>query len=204
MFVITIDQVGSRADVDRIGPALAQIAEHHGEDLALPADRTAGDELQALTADSKTALSLILEFTRSQTWSVGLGCGAVRTPLPDATRAASGPAFFAARDAVTRAKERPTRFALVARNSGGDDSEAGADAEALIDLVLLLRSRRTQPGWALYDLLQSGLTQQDAARKLGITPPSVSARARAAGLRAEESASGALARLLENLDQQTD
>ncbi|RIJ53820.1 DNA-binding protein, partial [Clavibacter phaseoli] len=101
MFVITADQKASRSDVDRAGTGRDDLAARYEGRLVLPVDRTSGDEVQALVADAATALDMVLVLTRAGHWSVGLGIGAVRTPLPRATREATGPAFIAARDAVT-------------------------------------------------------------------------------------------------------
>lgn len=196
MFVITADQVDSRGRPDFVGPTLSRLDERFGERLALPVDRNAGDELQALTADPATALALVLDLTRGGDWSVGLGIGAVRTPLPRNTREAAGDAFIAARAAVTRAKRAPLRFA----SEAVADPDAAADVEALTGLLLTLRESRSAAGWELYDLVVSGLTQAEAGARLGITPQSASDRARAAGLRAELAAHPALTRLLANAD----
>ncbi|WP_431246897.1 DNA-binding protein [Leifsonia xyli] len=196
MFVITADQVDSRHRDDIVTPALASIHDRYGSRLALPPDRNAGDELQVLTADAATALDLVLSLTREAAWSVGVGIGSVRRPLPDQTREATGDAFVAARAAVTRAKRNPSRLAVEALL----EPEPATDAEALLALLLTLRERRTAAGWELYDLLASGLTQAEAGARLGITPQSVSDRARAADLRAELAAIPALARLLERAD----
>jgi len=144
------------------------------------------------------ALEIVLHLTRSGVWSVGCGTGGVGLPLPRNVRAATGPAFVAARDAVGRAKRKSTRFALGA--PPGSDTDA-ADAEALIDLLLVLRSRRSEEGWELADLLHEGLTQAAAAERLGITPQAVSKRARAAELRAEQAAIAPLIRMMESLDR---
>jgi hypothetical protein len=209
MFVITADQIASRTHADLAGSELVSINTEHRAQLALPADRTAGDEIQMLTADPATTLTLVLELTRTRQWSVGIGVGAVRLPLPSETRAASGDAFFAARDAVTRAKKSPTRFAVEAGDAA-DVADAtrndavwpsAADAESLINLLLELRERRSAAGWELFDLLQHGMTQNEAAGRLGITPPSASSRARAAALKAEAASISSLTRLLENLDR---
>lgn len=199
MFVVTADQVASRSGDDLVTGAMRDIADRHGERLALPADRNAGDELQALTAHPHTALGMLLDLTRDGRWSVGLGCGAVRAPLPSATREASGPAFVAARDAVTRAKKRATRFALTAATPEGAPRIAN-EAEPLVDLLLLLRERRTSGGWELHELLTAGLSQREAAARLGISQPAASSRARSAGIRAEEAALPALITLLRRLD----
>ncbi|QNE34990.1 DNA-binding protein [Leifsonia shinshuensis] len=196
MFVVTADQVDSRNRPDIVAPALSALNERHGERLALPADRNAGDELQALTADAATAFDIVTTLARGGAWSVGIGIGAVRTPLPAATREASGDAFVAARAAVTRAKRAPLRFAAEAVAA----PEAAADVEALVGLLLTLRETRSAAGWELYDLVAAGLTQAEAGARLGITPQSANDRARAAGLRADLAAQPALVRLLETAD----
>lgn len=196
MFVITADQVGSRRRADLVAPELESIGERFGPRLALPPDRNAGDELQVLTADAGAALDLILSLTREGRWSVGVGLGSVRLPLPESTREATGDAFVAARSAVNRAKRMPYRLAIDAVA----DPEPAADAEALLTLLLTVREGRTAAGWELYDLVTSGLTQAEAGARLGITPQSASDRARAAGLRVELAALPALTRLLARAD----
>ena len=105
-------------------------------------------------------LAIALHLTRLGTWSVGIGVGAVETPLPASVRAGRGDAFVQARDAVERAKRAATRLAVT-----GD--EAATDAESLVRLLVELRDRRTAEGWEVYDLLADGLSQRDAAERLG-------------------------------------
>ncbi|WP_426515679.1 DNA-binding protein [Diaminobutyricibacter sp. McL0618] len=202
MFVITADQVDSRSRADIVGSTLSRLNDAHADQLVLPVDRNAGDELQVLTDDAGTALAIVLDLTRDGAWSVGLGVGSVRLPLPAETREASGDAFVAAREAVGRAKKAATRFAVEATSGRNNDGWPGAaDAEALVNLALVIRERRTPPGWELYDLVAAGLTQADAAARLGIAAPSASSRARAAAVRPELAALPALTRLLENVDR---
>ncbi len=195
MFIITADQVDSRHHADLAGPTIAVLNERYGDRLALPVDRTAGDEIQVLVSGAGTALAIIADLTRAGEWSVGCGVGRVRTPLPENTRAASGPGFVAARAAVERAKKAQLRFALVS-----DSADEAAAAEALIELLLLVRSRRTPEGWELFDLVASGSTQAAAAASLGISPQAASQRARAAGIRTELAAIPALAAVLSRVD----
>ncbi|MCX7521343.1 DNA-binding protein [Microbacterium sp. STN6] len=206
MFVVTADQVNSRNRPDAVAPTLSMLNDEFGSQLALPADRNAGDELQAVSGDAASALSIVLSLTRTDEWSVGLGCGPVRTPLPENARAASGPAFFAARDAVVRAKRAQTRVALAAQSESGDDHSVSAlaqETEALLNLLLALRSRRSDAGWELYDLMVTGMPQNEAARRLGISAPAANARARVAGLKIEAAAIPALTRLLADVDRAT-
>jgi hypothetical protein len=198
VFVITADQVNSRELPDAVGATIADLTSEFGDSLTLPPDRSAGDEAQLLVADASVAVRAILLLTRAKRWSVGLGIGRVRQPLGASIRESTGPAFIAARAAVERAKNKPTRFALETE-SGGVDAR---DTEAILDLLLLLRGRRTEEGWELYDLLAQGMTQAKAATMLGITPQAASARAQAAELRAEAAVTEGLVRLVARLDEE--
>ena len=225
MFVITADQIGSRNDRDRAGEMIAELVAAFGPAFTLPPDQTAGDEIQLLLPDAATALAAVLALQRAGHWSIGLGIGDVRIPLPDTTRQASGGAFVAARAAVTRAKKAEARFSLevdpaadLAGDAAGDragdpagDRASGRAAplldadgvEALITTLLLLRQRRSKEGWAAIDLLASGMSQVDIAAELGISAAAVSQRIRSALWRVDQAAQPALIRLLENLEHAT-
>lgn len=193
MFVITTDQRDSRVSEDLVPRAMAVVADRGASRIALAPERTAGDELQVALDDAAAALGVALDLTRSQQWSVGIGIGAVETPLPESVRAARGEAFIRARDAVDRAKRAPTRLAIT--GPPGD-----SDAEALVRLLIELRDRRSAEGWEVYDLLATGLTQREVAHSLGVSEAAVSLRAKAAALRAEEAAVPALEGLLARTD----
>jgi hypothetical protein len=208
VFVVTADQKDSRSDVDRAQGVLDDLNRRFGAVLELPVDRTAGDEVQALLPRASDALAMVLDLTRREHWSVGLGIGRVRTPLPADTRAATGEAFIAARDAVDAAKRSPTRFALAVEGGEGGEASPGAapdavtpdEVEAMITLLLLARDRRTEQGWEVADRMAAGVTQRDVAAELGITPQAVSTRLRTAGWRTEQAALPGLAKLLAHLD----
>src|SRR4051794_37168783 len=160
MIVITADQVASRTRADLAGAERDRIQRAHGDQLVLPVARNAGDEIQLMTTSGRTAIDLLFELTRSGQWSVGMGIGTVREPLPADIREASGDAFFAARDAVERAKKAAPRFAIEVGRAGASAAEAShadvadteaSDAEALVALALILRERRSEQGWQVYD-----------------------------------------------------
>jgi hypothetical protein len=197
MYVVTADQVNSRNGADRVEPALKALKLQLGRQLLRAPARTIGDELQAVTADPGAALETILLLDRLGQWSIGCGIGRVDLPVPRATRAASGPAFIAAREAVEAAKHRTPRFALRLDEQSELDR---SDVEPLLELLLVLRARRTEEGWRLYDLIIAGATQKAAAEQLRITPQAISQRARAAQLRIEADAKPALVRLLAQAD----
>ena len=202
MFVITADQVDSRHSADLVSPAVAHLDDVFGAGLALPVDRNAGDELQALVVDSATAVAMVLELTRTGDWSVGLGTGDVERPLASSTRETRGPAFIAARAAVDAAKKSPLRFAF--RDGTPSRQTDATDIEALMLLLLSVRDRRTEQGWQVYDLLAQGRTQREAADILGITPQAVSDRMSAAQVRIDLEAHAPLSRLLSRLTESSE
>lgn len=196
MIVITADQVDSRSTPDLAAAAIDSVNGTFADHLVLDADRTAGDEIQLLVDDGRAAIEIVLALTRSGRWSVGMGFGLVRRPLGANIRESTGDAFVAARRAVDRAKKKHTRFAVAS-----EPARPGArDLEALVDLLLILRARRSDQGWEMHDLVTRGLSQADAALEIGITPQSASKRARAADLKGEDAALAPLARLADALD----
>lgn len=194
MLVLTADQRSSRTRDDLVPEAIAMVTELAGSRLAARVDRNAGDEIQLATEHGDAALAIALRLVRTGDWSVGIGAGAVEEPLPAEVRMGRGDAFIHARAAVERAKREQWRLAIEA-----EASESAADAEGLVWLLIELRAGRSEHGAALADLLEQGMTQKEAARRLGITESAVSLRAKAAGLRAEEAARPALARILDRL-----
>ncbi|MGF7120787.1 hypothetical protein AB4Z09_07280 [Rhodococcus sp. TAF43] len=193
MFVLTVDQRGSRRDIDRVGPLLADLGNRR---LLRPFERTAGDEVQAVDDDAAAVVDLVLDLVRRGHWSIGIGIGIVEEPLPTQTRAGRGPAFEAARVAVERAKKAPGGVAVEAA-----DPDAAADADAALTLVALLVSRRSPQGHAAVSLMERGLTQAEAAAALGISKQAVSQRLTAAGWQAEVAGRRLTERLLRKADR---
>ena len=196
MFVLTVDQIDSQHDDDRVASVLPDLTDRFGDRLATPPERTAGDEFQLATGDGPTALEIALTLVRAGDWSVGLGIGDVRLPLGDSVRAMTGTAFVNAREAVTAAKKRPSRFALV--SDAGRDGAGAPDLDPLIRLLLALRERRTPEGWELSDLLDASpdLTLTEAAARLGISVQAASQRALTAGSRLDREARAVLGSML--------
>ncbi len=175
MFVLTVDQRRSRRGADRVNDLLAAMSHHR---LRRQFERTAGDEVQAVVDDSpdgaRTVVNIALTLARSGQWSVGIGVGPVELPLPTSTRAGRGPAFEAARDAVTRAKNAPAAVAISAADPASTDR--CLDAETALTLVALLITDRTEQGHEACDLMEAGHTQTAAAEILGITKQAMSQR----------------------------
>ncbi|WP_036921505.1 hypothetical protein [Propionicicella superfundia] len=202
-FVVTADQRRSRRSADAVPAALDRLSRIPG--LRLAFERTAGDEIQGLTARPDAVVAIVRELTRLRSWRVGIGVGPVESPLPASTRQARGPAYVAARTAVERTRSTPTGLALEAdRDSvaAGPYSDANGTAQRAETALWLLRSvlsRRTQEGWDVADLLATGMTNQRAAAHLGISPSAASQRAGAAGVAVATAGEALAAGLLEDL-----
>lgn len=189
--MVTADQVGSRSGADAVPEALdalvgvPEVSESpQGVKQARAFARTAGDEIQALFDDSNEAVRALEVLARLGQWRVGVGIGAVESPVPDDVRAATGEAFVAAREAVEASRLAPARIAVRAPSA----PDEGQDVEAALALVQLVWHRRSDAGWDVAELLAKGASGRDVARELGITPSAVSQRAKAAGV--EETAAG--------------
>ena len=201
--VVTADQRHSRRSADRVPEALTALVHAVGDRVALPFERTVGDELQALTRDPGSVVDAVVTLTRLPGWHVGIGLGAVERPLPGSTREARGTAYLAARQAVEQARSAPANLRLIVADSVGgpaygeapDPVHAARRAEAALVLLRALVSRRTREGWEIVDVLERAGSGRAAARHLGISPSAVSQRA-SRSARAESSAGAWLARSL--------
>jgi hypothetical protein len=189
--VLTVDQRASRTTPDLVPEALAGLS---GLSLRLPFERTVGDEIQGVLDDPDVLPRAIELLLRADCWNIGLGVGDVDEPRPESARAGRGPAYLNARDAVTAAKNSPWHLRVV-----GDD-RTGRDLESVLWLWAAVLDRRTEKGWEVTDLIDQGLSYDEAGQRLGISQSAVSQRAQAAGLvegrRAREVVSHLAARLL--------
>lgn len=192
MFVMTVDQRGSRRDVDRV----ADVLRSPRPALVRPFERTAGDEIQAVVDTADTVLDVALDLVDDGHWSVGIGIGPVEHPLPDSTRAGRGAAFELAREAVESAKSAPARIAV-----RGVDADSAADADAVLALLAVLVARRTDQGRDAIAALRRLGSQNAVAEELSITPQAVSQRLAVAGWHLERAARPVVARMLATADR---
>jgi len=195
---VIADQVDSRTESDRVPLALDALA---GVGLLLPYERTAGDEIQGLAATGEAVVASITALTRLDGWRIGIGLGLVDEPLPQSTRAARGEAYLAARTAIGSARRSPVALSLVAGDSvrDGGYGDHVDDAETALWLLRSTLARRSREGWELMDLLDQGLTNAQAAERLGISPSAVSQRLGRAARTESERATRLAARLLDRL-----
>ncbi len=173
-FVLTVDQRASRRTPDRVPDVLRRF--EGSVPMLLAFERTAGDEFQGVLDEPGVVVDVVLALLRAGVWSVGVGAGAVQTPLPASTRAAAGPAFLGARRAVEAAKQRSAHVAV--RGAVAPDAE---DAQAVLSALAAVVERRSPQAWEAIGLVEDGRTQAEAAAELGISRQAVGQRL-AAGL----------------------
>lgn len=171
--VLTVDQRASRSTPDAVPELLALLAH---VPTALAFTRTAGDEVQGVLDDPDAVPAALEVLLRDGRWHVGAGLGEVEEPLPSAAPEARGSAFVAARRAVQAARTAPWHVRVV-----GDDPSA-EHLESALWLWASLLSRRSDKGWEVADLLDRGLSHEQAGAELGISQSAVSQRAQAASV----------------------
>lgn len=190
MYVLTLDQRGSRAADDLVRPWLDQLNTEFAAGLRLPFVRTAGDEMQGLFTDPHALVEVVVRAYDTAAWWIGVGFGPAQ-PLGDTARDSRGPAFTHARVALDTAKTRAWRCAAV-----GAPDWARTAADGTLAAILYVRGSRTQHANALVDRSLAGRKQVEIARELGITPQAVSKQLKNAGLDQERLGREALATVL--------
>ncbi|MGM7667358.1 hypothetical protein [Microbacterium sp. A93] len=183
MFVMTMDQRASSGGPDRVAALVEGLNVPSAHGILRPFQRTAGDEVQGVVEHADTAVGIALSAARSGHWSVGIGVGPVRLPLPAETRAGAGPAFEHAREAVERAKHSPGRVAVAGQvpAEGPDVNHVGElleATEASLQLLAELEFRRSAEGQEAGRWVDAGKTQREAAEELGVSQQAISSRLR--------------------------
>ena len=184
MFVLTIDQRGSRRHGDKV-PQLLELLQDI--DTVLPFERSVGDEVQAALDDAHQVVEAVARILREQDWYVGIGIGHADVPLPRSAREASGDAFVAAREAVEAAKKTGDHVPLSVTTTSVGATEWANAAEAVLILFGDIVRRRSAAEWRVLDAIDGspGTAQKHVAETLGISPQAVSKAIARAG-RAEE------------------
>lgn len=190
--ILTVDQRGSQTGPDRVPMALDALNDRARGIPARAFERTAGDEVQGVLDDGAAVVARLALLLRDGGWNIGLGLGDVETPLPDSTRAGRGEAFVLARQAVTRAKQQPSRLSVV-----GTPAYRAEQIETVAWLWAGVLTRRSARGWEVAELFTEGLTHAQAALRLGISQSAVSQRAQAAGLVEADRAAQLLAEMID-------
>ncbi len=211
MYVLTIDQRGSTADVDRVPDLIAALRSL----TPAPFERSVGDELQGVVEQAEDVVEIALYALRSGHWYVGIGIGAVQLAPGGSPREGSGSGFVAARRAVELAKGAAGQVPLsVVSGSIGRGREAPphakegamttANAQAVLRLIGRLVQQRTPAQWRVVDRLRALRggdgkhgSQKHVAQELGITEQSVSRAVLRSGWQDEWAARPAAVMLLE-------
>ena len=213
MFVMTIDQRGSRTGADLVPELLSTLRD---VPALRPFERSVGDEIQGVLDDPRSVVEVSMRALRSGHWYVGIGIGAVEVPLPASPREGAGTAFVLARQAVERAKKAGERVPLSVQAApdregtpGGGPAPAAPAAkaaEAVLILVGDLVRRRSDAEWRVLDVLNEPETRRqiDVARALDISAQAVSKAILRAGWQEEQGGRKAAELLLGHANPWTD
>lgn len=184
MFVMTIDQQGSRTSADAVPGVLAAL-----EPVAAVVGfaRTIGDEVQGVLADPVAVAEAVRRVAVDSDWHIGIGIGEVERPLPETTVEARGEAFYAARQAVEAAKSAPAHLVVrtgTERSSAPEPASASAAtpaahldfAEAALRLLVssLGELRVQSRGYIGFRLDDPEATQTEIAESFGVSQQAVS------------------------------
>ena len=175
MFVMTIDQQGSRTSADAVPGVLAAL-----EPVAAVVGfaRTIGDEVQGVLADPVAVAEAVRRVAVDSDWHIGIGIGEVERPLPETTTEGRGEAFYSARRAVEAAKSAPAHLVVSADPDGDHRGLAEAAMRLLISTLTELRGHSR--GYVGYRLDHPDATQAEIAAEFDVSQQAVS-RVLAAG-----------------------
>jgi len=184
-----MDQRQSRGGDDILEEHRRELNRRYRSSLVGSFVRTAGDEMQGVANDAGWLVDLVLRETREARWWIGIGVGPFDPPLGRSARDSRGLAFYRAREAVERAKRAPWGFAF----SGAGLVGQAEDCLALTSFVVRTRTERQHEAVECYREVGQA---NEAAARLGISPPSMSERLRGAGLMEEDAGRRVAAYLL--------
>ncbi|GAA1852850.1 hypothetical protein [Brevibacterium marinum] len=167
MYVMTIDQRGSRDRADEVPEALDMLQR---VETARGFTRTIGDEVQGVL-DSPEQVSLAVRLLAGRTgWHIGIGIGPVDVPLPDSTAEGRGEAFYAARRAVEAAKGAPAHLVVDAAAAQAHLAESALRLMVWTIENIHPRSRR----YIEHRLDHPDSTQADIAAEFDVSQQAVS------------------------------
>ncbi|GAB4257039.1 SatD family protein [Deferrisoma sp.] len=195
---LTADVVSSRAhpgSAQRLRQAAERVNARRAQGLAVPFSVTVGDEVQALFVDAEAALEAELDLRLllfPLRLHCGLGVGPVEGPIEDRTGGMQGECFLRSREALAEAKRHGDGLTWISSGNPPLDDAANACFLALA----AVEARWTEKQARALEAVREVGTQVQAARRLGISQPSLHLRLKAAHAGPYLEARGRLARFL--------
>jgi hypothetical protein len=187
--VVTIDQRRSRGNHARASSLVFELNRHLTRSSSAEFEVTVGDELQGVLDTPDELVRVVRLACAMGDWWIGIGVGGIDR-VAATPRQSTGPAFFDARQAVTRAKK--SRWGSAAEPYGRPEVRSLDEALAL--WVTVLRTR-TSKGWAAVRLRYDGLSEPEIATRLAVTQQAVHERLRAAFFPEDEVGASLITRL---------
>jgi hypothetical protein len=184
---VIADMVGSRSVArpqrralqQRFARVIASLNRDYRKTIASKFVITLGDEFQGLLNSAVAVPDLIWRLEQDlpqREFRVGIGLGALDTPIQKVAINVDGPALHTARDAIEHAKKAKALGGVFRGFGELDDILNG-----VAGLLWFQRSRWTQPQRNIANLLRKGMSQTEVAEELGIKKQVVSRQVFAAG-----------------------
>jgi hypothetical protein len=176
--VVLLNQRLSRKRPDRVSSWAERMNMRWEADLTLPFVRTAGDEMQALTASPTALVNIVVEAIEDGGWWTGAGIGNVEQPLGATTRDSRGEAFWLARKALEKAKAQRGKRPFALRS---ETPATTRDLSACLNGLAFIILRRTTRQREAATLMRQGATAMEIAERHSVTPQSVRQLLQSAG-----------------------
>ncbi|MEZ4386802.1 MAG: SatD family protein [Candidatus Krumholzibacteriia bacterium] len=191
------DRVDRAALQTRLEASLARVNVRFDRDLAAPLSVVQGDAFQGLLRRPAAAMPLVVALElalQPVSFRIGLGWGALATPMRPTTASMDGPAFHRAHEALEAA--RAGEAWLVARGLPDPDQPV---FDGLVSLLGAVRDGWTASQRRAVSARREQPTGKAAAAAAGVSPPAMSRALRAAHYAEVLMAEAAVASLLSRL-----
>ncbi|MBO4679015.1 MAG: hypothetical protein J5626_05035 [Lachnospiraceae bacterium] len=170
---------------ERLKKTLDNINKRYKKDIAAKFLITLGDEFQGLLFAAEPLVDII-GFIQNEMFPVririGVGIGEITTEInKNAAIGADGPAFYAARRAITGLHDTEKKLKNQAPDVQVEAEESeGLDLEQINTILSLLKV--VENGWSesqrktIWDMIENGGSQEDCAKRMNTTQSTVARR----------------------------
>jgi len=158
------------------------INKKYSEDIASKFLITLGDEFQGLLKYGRNTINIITEIETAMypvQIRFGIGVGTITTDInPDYSLGADGPAYYNARMSVDTLKQNKKKSRTIESDimiiSGADNEGTDMLLNTIISVCTAIKLKWTKrQREVVYDVLEHGDNQREAAKRLGISQSSV-------------------------------
>lgn len=170
---------------EKLNIVLKQVNEIYDTDISAKFIITLGDEFQGLLKNNRHLLDII-KYIQREMYPVllrfGIGIGQITTDIfQEAAIGADGPAYYAAREMIEHLREQEKKMKKQAADIQisiyGTESFEITEINTILALMKLI-----EDGWSekqrftIWDMSQNGGSQEECARRINTTQPTIARR----------------------------